>query len=576
MKNIRLFYKILLLNAAVVLAFCLTFGFVYLRVRDNFYAQKQAEAKHAVESIKTIIDHFAKKASAGELTRDQAMKLAVEAVKDSRYDGNNYFWINDLTPRMVMHPIRPELDGQDLSEQADPNGKRLFMEMVSVARQAGSGFVDYEWPKQGFTKPVPKTSFVQLIPEWGWIVGSGLYLDDIAAELAKLRNIALYSILLVILVALGLVYTAARSISAPLGQTVEMLKEIGSGNLDRRINLKRHDEVGIMASELNRFADNMQNEILAAFNKLAEGDFTFKAAGVIREPLAKANRALTALMREVMAVTGNVAAGAQEVSASAEQTSQGAYQQAAAAEEASSSMEQLVASIRQNSEIAIRTEKIACQAARDALAGGSAVAETVVAMKEIVTRITIIEEIARQTNLLALNAAIEAARAGEHGKGFAVVASEVRKLAERSQKAASEINQLSTGSVAVAERAGQILGAMVPSIERTAELIQDIAASSREQDLGAGQISQAILQLDQVIQQNSSVSEEMASTAEQLASQAGQLAALVEGFKMEEKRRRPGRADLSPAPDQLMPPGTFPFEAMQDEIESGREFVAVS
>jgi methyl-accepting chemotaxis protein len=228
----------------------------------------------------------------------------------------------------------------------------------------------------------------------------------------------------------------------------------------------------------------------------------------------------------------NVAAGSQLLSASSEEMSQGATEQAAAAEEASSSMEEMSSNIRQNADNATQTEKLALQSAADARAGGEAVQETVVAMKQISGKISIIEEIARQTNLLALNAAIEAARAGEHGRGFAVVASEVRKLAERSQLAAAEIGKLSTTSVQVAERAGSMLARIVPDIQKTAELVQEISAACREQDQGAEQINKAIQQLDQVIQQNAMASEEMASTSEELSSQADQLQQIVTFFSV--------------------------------------------
>jgi methyl-accepting chemotaxis protein len=236
---------------------------------------------------------------------------------------------------------------------------------------------------------------------------------------------------------------------------------------------------------------------------------------------------------QVRGAVDSVATGSEAMSASSEEMSQGAAEQAAAAEEASSSIEQMTANIRQNADNAVQTEKIAIQSARDAAEGGKSVAETVKAMKEIAAKINIIEEIARQTNLLALNAAIEAARAGEHGRGFAVVAAEVRKLAERSQKAAGEINELSSKSVAVAELAGQMLAAMVPNIQKTAELVQEITAASREQDAGAEQIGKSIQQLDAVIQHNASASEEMASTAEELSSQAQQLAELIAFFTLD-------------------------------------------
>jgi methyl-accepting chemotaxis protein len=194
-------------------------------------------------------------------------------------------------------------------------------------------------------------------------------------------------------------------------------------------------------------------------------------------------------------------------------------------------MEEMASNIRQNADNSQQTEKIALKSATDAREGGEAVSETVRAMKEIAGKITIIEEIARQTNLLALNAAIEAARAGEHGKGFAVVASEVRKLAERSQTAAAEISKLSGSSVEVAAKAGEMLAKIVPDIQKTAELVQEISAASTEQNAGAEQINQAIQQLDQVIQQNASASEEMASTAEKLASQSEQLQTSISFFQ---------------------------------------------
>ena len=242
---------------------------------------------------------------------------------------------------------------------------------------------------------------------------------------------------------------------------------------------------------------------------------------------------LTEVVREVKAAADDVANGAMQLSTGSESMSEGASEQASAAEEVSSSIEQMSSNIRQNADNALQTEKIAAKSAAAAREGGKAVLETVEAMREIAGKINVIEEIARQTNLLALNAAIEAARAGEHGKGFAVVASEVRKLAERSQTAAAKISEVSSGSVLVAERAGQLLAQMVPDIQKTADLVQEISAACREQDTGAEQINKATQQLDQVIQHDAGAAEEMASTAEELSSHAEQLKSAVGFFQIE-------------------------------------------
>jgi methyl-accepting chemotaxis protein len=243
---------------------------------------------------------------------------------------------------------------------------------------------------------------------------------------------------------------------------------------------------------------------------------------------------LKAVALNVRTAADNVAAGSQQLSAGAEQMSQGATEQAASTEEASSSVEEMNSTIRQNADNAAQTEKIALRSAMDAQESGKAVNEAVLAMKEIAGKISIIEEIARQTNLLALNAAIEAARAGTHGKGFAVVASEVRRLAERSQTASGEIGHLSASSVEVAERAGSMLAKLVPDIQRTSELVQEISAASREQATGTNQINGAIQQLNQVVQQNAGAAEEMSSTAEELSAQAEQLQETILFFKLED------------------------------------------
>jgi methyl-accepting chemotaxis protein len=278
-------------------------------------------------------------------------------------------------------------------------------------------------------------------------------------------------------------------------------------------------------------------DIAAIANEVSNGNLAIDTSNGTKT--TGINRALLSMVETLKEITGGmmssanqVSAGSQQLSSTSQQMSQGATEQAASVEEISSSMEEMTSNIRQNAENSQMTEKIALKAAIDAEAGGKAVSQTVEAMKQIAAKTGIIEEIARSTNMLALNASIEAARAGEYGKGFAVVASEVGKLADRSQKEAGEISKLSMESVKVAEDAGATIAMIVPDIKRTAELVQEISASSSEQNSGAEQINAAIMQLDQVVQQNASASEESASMSEELAAQAEQMQATISFFRL--------------------------------------------
>ncbi|RZN11658.1 methyl-accepting chemotaxis protein [Bradyrhizobium genosp. SA-3] len=311
-------------------------------------------------------------------------------------------------------------------------------------------------------------------------------------------------------VAIGAALWISISISRSLGRAVGLAGAVAEGDLSKTIPSASNDEIGDLVKSLNGMVEKLRQ-----------------------------------IVAEAITAAQNVSAGSQELSASAEQLSQGATEQASSAEEASSSMEEMASNVKQNADNANQTEKIAAQSAKDAEASGVAVGRAVEAMRTIAEKITIVQEIARQTDLLALNAAVEAARAGEHGKGFAVVASEVRKLAERSQAAAADIGTLSTESVKVAQEAGQMLSKLVPDIKKTAELVQEITAACREQDVGSAQINQAIQQLDKVGQQNASASEQVSSTSEELASQAEQLQSTISFFRIEHAGRGESAA---PAP----------------------------
>jgi methyl-accepting chemotaxis protein len=327
------------------------------------------------------------------------------------------------------------------------------------------------------------------------------------------------------------------AISKALKTGVNAASRLAQGDLSMKIEDPSQDEAGQLLRALDTTIKSMR-DVTEVAQEIAAGNLLVivkprSDADTLMKALADMVKRLSDVVVEVKASSDNVASGSAHLTESAQQLSQGATEQASSIEEISSSMEEMSSNIKQNADNSTQTEKIALKAASDAKEGGEAVAQTVEAMKQIAGKIGIIEEIARQTNLLALNAAIEAARAGEHGRGFAVVASEVRRLAERSQRAAGEITELSGTSVKVAERAGELLSKILPDVQKTSELVQEITASSREQDAGAAQINKAIQQLDQVIQQNASNSEETSSTSEELAGQAAQLQAAFGFFKIQ-------------------------------------------
>jgi methyl-accepting chemotaxis protein len=342
--------------------------------------------------------------------------------------------------------------------------------------------------------------------------------EQAAEEGGRAELLLLVLILSSLVVAVMAAVWISFSISRALGRAVGLAGAVAGGDLNQTINVSSDDEIGDLVKSLNGMVEKLRQ-----------------------------------IVAEALTAAQNVSAGSQELSASAEQLSQGATEQASSAEEASSSMEEMAANVKQNAENANQTEKIAGQSAKDAEASGAAVGRAVEAMQTIAEKITIVQEIARQTDLLALNAAVEAARAGEHGKGFAVVASEVRKLAERSQAAAAEIGTLSTETVKVAQEAGAMLSKLVPDIKKTAELVIEITAACREQDVGSAQINQAIQQLDKVGQQNASASEQVSSTSEELASQAEQLQSTISFFNIDQaaEERSSAPAQIDRAVNQL-------------------------
>ena len=407
----------------------------------------------------------------------------------------------------VIADLEPNLDR--LSRLVAPSEAAMFntvrgdvQAMIAAMNKGNAAAIEHS---QFTASELARTEAEPLRATADLLVDDIIARNDALLKSAVAEGHALYQNSRMMLIALlaGSILIAAiaatwivMSISKSLSSAVRLANEVSDGNLSATAEIRGDDEVGDLVRTLNGMT------------------------GKLRE-----------VVSEVTAATRNVAAGSQEMSATAEQLSQGATEQASSTEEASASMEEMAATIKQSADNASQTEKIARQSAADAIASGEAVTNAVTAMQTIAEKIMVVQEIARQTDLLALNAAVEAARAGEHGRGFAVVASEVRKLAERSQAAAAEISTLSGTTVKAAQSAGEMLGKLVPDIQRTAELVEEISAASREQNAGAAQINTAIQQLDKVTQQNTSAAEEMSATSEELASQAEQLQSAISYFR---------------------------------------------
>lgn len=533
--------------------------------RDSLLKEKKAALKHKTDiALKTIQQFYEQEDS------EASQKAAMEMIKNQQFGENGYFWINDYQPRMVMHPHKPELDGQDLSDFKDPNGFYLFNEFVKTVKNSGAGFVPYMWPKPGFDKPQPKISYVADFKEWNWIVGTGIYIDDLDRLVAMQQekneenvNRLVYTILIVGIVLclfFGLImyFLVEKGFYRRVQTLIFGVKGIErEANFNQYIDIPGNDEITDAGNAFNSLLKNLDESLKAiglVMSSIAAGDLSKRVTGNQTGDLLAMKKAtnesivmLSQAILEMMKVADQVYDGVKEVAQSSQSLAAGASNQASAVQQIGTLLSDVVNQAKVTFDSSSEARSLAENTLHEVETGTAEMGNLLNAMKkidettsEVSSIIKVIDEIAFQTNLLSLNAAVEAARAGKYGKGFAVVAEEVRSLANRSAEAARNTAELIENAVKQVkdgventDRTAAVLNDISESIKKLNGIASEVTKASSEQNNAIDEIKQGLEQVNQVVQQNSSISEQTASASEELSAQATMMKEIIGQFKLQ-------------------------------------------